>query len=104
MGDIQKYNQRDVEVEMMIQRKLRNFPVPDFVWDEYHIDQEINDRGVRIDMDLVEKAIDMDTRSRSKLTEKMQAITNLENPNSVQQMKQWLSDNGMEVDSLGKKQ
>lgn len=98
-----KYNQRDVEVEMMIQRKLRNFPVPDFVWDEYHIDQEINDRGVRIDMDLVEKAIDMDTRSHSKLTEKMQAITNLENPNSVQQMKQWLSDNGMEVDSLGKK-
>lgn len=98
-----KYNQRDVEVEMLIQRKLRNFPVPDFVWDEYHIDQEINDRGVRIDMDLVEKAIDMDTRSRSELTEKMQAITNLENPNSVQQMKQWLSDNGMEVDSLGKK-
>lgn len=98
-----KYNQRDVEVEMMIQRKLRSFPVPDFVWDEYHIDQEINDRGVRIDMDLVEKAIDMDTRFRSELTEKMQAITNLENPNSVQQMKQWLSDNGMEVDSLGKK-
>lgn len=98
-----KYNQRDVEVEMLIQRKLRNFPVPDFVWDEYHIDQEINDRGVRIDMDLVEKAIDMDTRFRSELTEKMQAITNLENPNSVQQMKQWLSDNGMEVDSLGKK-
>lgn len=98
-----KYNQRDVEVEMLIQRKLRNFPVPDFVWDEYHIDQEINDRGVRIDMDLVEKAIDMDTRSRSELTEKMQAITNLENPNSVQQMKQWLSDNGMEVDSIGKK-
>ena len=98
-----KYNQRDVEVEMSIQRKLRNFPVPDFVWDEYHIDQEINDRGVRIDMDLVEKAIDMDTRSRGELTEKMQALTNLENPNSVQQMKQWLSDNGMEVDSLGKK-
>lgn len=98
-----KYNQRDVEVEMMIQRKLRSFPVPDFVWDEYHIDQEINDRGVRIDMDLVEKAIDMDTRFRSELTKKMQAITNLENPNSVQQMNQWLSDNGMEVDSLGKK-
>lgn len=98
-----KYNQRDVEVEMSIQRKLRNFPVPDFVWDEYHIDQEINDRGVRIDMDLVEKAIDMDTRSRGELTEKMQKLTNLDNPNSVQQMKQWLSDNGMEVDSLGKK-
>lgn len=98
-----KYNQRDVEVEMSIQRKLRNFPVPDFVWDEYHIDQEINDRGVRIDMDLVEKAIDMDTRSRGELTEKMQKLTNLDNPNSVQQMKQWLSDNGMKVDSLGKK-
>ena len=98
-----KYNQRDVEVEMSIQRKLRNFPVPDFVWDEYHIDQEINDRGVRIDMDLVENAIDMDTRSRGELTEKMQKLTNLDNPNSVQQMKQWLSDNGMEVDSLGKK-
>ena len=98
-----KYNQRDVEVEMMIQRKLRNFLVPDFVWDEYHIDQEINDRGVRIDMDLVEKAIDMYTRSRGELTEKMQRLTNLDNPNSVQQMKQWLSDNDMEVDSLGKK-
>lgn len=98
-----KYNKRDVEVEMSIQHKLRNFPVPDFVWDEYHIDQEINDRGVRIDMDLVEKAIDMDTRSRTELTEKMQRLTNLDNPNSVQQMKQWLSDNGMEVDSLGKK-
>ncbi|TCS80291.1 DNA polymerase [Muricomes intestini] len=98
-----RYNKRDVEVEMLIQKRLRNFPVPDFVWNEYHIDQKINDRGVRIDMDLVEKALDMDTRSRSELTEKMQKLTDLENPNSVQQMKRWLSDNGMEVNSLGKK-
>lgn len=98
-----RYNRRDVEVEMAIQKKLANFPVPDFVWDEYHIDQEINDRGVRIDMDLVEKAIEMDTRSRSELTSAMKKLTDLDNPNSVQHMKQWLSDNGLEVESLGKK-
>ncbi len=98
------YNKRDVEVEMAIQKRLANFPVPDFVWDEYHVDQEINDRGVRIDMDLVEKAIGMDSRSRAELTAAMKDLTDLDNPNSVQQMKQWLSDNGLEVDSLGKKQ
>ena len=97
------YNQRDVEVEMAIQQRLTNFPVPDFVWDEYHIDQEINDRGVRLDMDLVKEAIEMDTRSRTELTTAMKDITELDNPNSVQQMKQWLSDNGLETDSLGKK-
>ena len=97
------YNQRDVEVEMAIQQRLANFPVPDFVWDEYHIDQEINDRGVRLDMDLVKEAIEMDTRSRTELTSAMKKLTDLENPNSVQQMKQWLSDNGLETDSLGKK-
>ncbi|ERL25335.1 hypothetical protein HMPREF1985_00397 [Mitsuokella sp. oral taxon 131 str. W9106] len=97
------YNKRDVEVEMAIQKWLANFPVPEFVWDEYHIDQEINDRGVRIDMDLVKKAIEMDSRSRRELTEKIRRLTDLDNPNSVQQMKQWLADNGMEVDSLGKK-
>jgi len=97
------YNQRDVEVEMAIQQRLTNFPVPDFVWDEYRIDQEINDRGVRLDMDLVKEAIEMDTRSRTELTTAMKDITELDNPNSVQQMKQWLSDNGLETDSLGKK-
>lgn len=98
-----RYNIRDVEVEMAIQQKLRKFPVPDSVWEEYHIDQEINDRGVRLDMDLVKKAIEMDTRSRTELTTAMKEITDLDNPNSVQQMKQWLSDNGLETDSLGKK-
>lgn len=98
-----RYNIRDVETEMGIQHKLRKFPVPDEVWEEYHIDQEINDRGVRLDMELVQQAIAMDTRSREELTAAMKNMTALENPNSVQQMKQWLSDNGIETDSLDKK-
>ena len=98
-----RYNIRDVEVEMAIQQKLRKFPVPNSVWEEYHIDQEINDRGVRLDMDLVKEAIEMDTRSRTELTTAMKEITDLDNPNSVQQMKQWLSNNGLETDTLGKK-
>lgn len=98
-----RYNARDVEAEMGIQRKLSKFPVTPQVWEEYDIDQEINDRGVRIDMELVEQAIQMDARSRQELTDAMKRMTALENPNSVQQMKQWLSDNGMETDSLGKK-
>ena len=98
-----KYNIRDVETEMSIQARLAKYPVPDSVWDEYHIDQEINDRGVALDMDLVQQAIQMDGRSRSKLTQAMKDLTALENPNSVQQMKGWLSLNGMETDTLGKK-
>ena len=98
-----RYNARDVEAEMGIQQKLSKFPVPPQVWEEYDIDQEINDRGVRIDMELVEQAIQMDARSRQELTDAMKRMTALENPNSVQQMKQWLSDNGVETDSLGKK-
>lgn len=98
-----RYNARDVEAEMGIQQKLSNFPVPPQVWEEYDIDQEINDRGVRIDMELVEQAVQMDARSRQELTDAMKRMTALENPNSVQQMKQWLSDNGIETDSLGKK-
>lgn len=102
-GLFKRYNARDVEAEMGIQQKLSKFPVPPQVWEEYNIDQEINDRGVRIDMELVEQAIQMDARSRQELTDAMKRMTALENPNSVQQMKQWLSDNGMETDSLGKK-
>ena len=98
-----RYNLRDVETEMGIQKRLAKFPVPDQVWEEYHIDQEINDRGVRLDMELVRATIDMDTRSRQELTTAMKRMTSLENPNSVQQMKQWLSDNGMETESLDKK-
>lgn len=98
-----KYNVRDVETEMSIQDKLAKFPVPDSIWDEYHLDQEINDRGVALDITLVQEAIAMDGRSRSELTTAMKHLTELENPNSVQQMKQWLADNGMETDTLGKK-
>lgn len=98
-----RYNIRDVETEMGIQHKLRKFPVPESVWEEYHIDQEINDRGVRLDMELVQQAIAMDTRSREELTAAIKDITKLENPNSVLQMKRWLSDNGVETDSLDKK-
>ena len=98
-----KYNARDVEVEMAIQAKLAKFPVPESVWDEYHLDQEINDRGVALDMELVKQAIALDARSRTELTTAMKELTSLENPNSVQQMKLWLADKGMETDTLGKK-
>ena len=98
------YNKRDVEVEMSIQERLKKYPVPDFVWEEYHLDQEINDRGIALDMTLVRNAIAFDEKSKAVLSEKMQELTNLDNPNSVQQMKQWLSDNGLEMDSLGKKE
>lgn len=98
-----QYNIRDVEVEMSVQAKLANFPVPDNVWKEYHLDQEINDRGVALDMVLVQKAIDMDSHSRSELTEAIKNLTGLDNPNSVQQMKQWLSKNGLETETLDKK-
>ena len=97
------YNLRDVETEMSIQEKLSRFPVPDFVWDEYHLDQEINDRGIRLDMQMVDHAIRIDAQSSAELAQKMQALTALENPNSVAQMKAWLAEHGMEVESLGKK-
>ena len=98
-----KYNIRDVETEMSIQARLLKYPVPDSVWEEYHLDQEINDRGVGLDIELVRQAIQMDGRSRSELTQAMKELTSLDNPNSVQQMKQWLADNGVETDTLGKK-
>lgn len=97
------YNIRDVEVEMSIKQKLSKFPVPEFVWEEYHLDQEINDRGIAIDMELVTHAIAFDERSKSEIAEQMKNITDLDNPNSVVQMKQWLSDNGIKTDTLGKK-
>lgn len=97
------YNIRDVETEMQIQQKLSKFPVPEEIWEEYHIDQEINDRGIRVDMPLVEQAIAIDELSRKRLTAAMKDITDLDNPNSVVQMKSWLSDNGLETETLGKK-
>lgn len=98
------YNKRDVEVELRIKERLSGFPVPDEVWAEYHLDQEINDRGVGLDMTLVRNAIAMDTLSRQELKEKAKRLTDLENPNSVHQMLGWLSRNGVETDNLAKKQ
>ena len=97
------YNLRDVEAEMQIQQRLAKFPAPDFVWEEYRQDQEINDRGIGVDMDMVRQAIAMDGRSKAELSAAMRELTELENPNSVQQMKQWLADNGLETDSIDKK-
>ena len=98
-----KYNLRDVEVEMQIQHKLRNHPVPESVWDEYHLDQMINDRGIALDMDLVHSAIKLDGISSSEIAERMRQLTDLDNPNSVVQMKAWLKENGLKTDTLGKK-
>lgn len=98
------YNLRDVETEMAIQERLHKFPVPDEVWEQYHLDQQINDRGIAVDMTLVKSAIAIDEQSRQELTAKLQELTMLDNPNSVQQMKNWLADNGLETDTLGKKQ
>ena len=98
-----EYNLRDVEVEMSIKKRLAKYPVPDFIWDEYHLDQEINDRGIALDMNVVRNAISFDGRSRETLTASMQAITGLENPNSVQKMKEWLAKHGVEADALDKK-
>ena len=97
------YNKRDVEVEMSIQKVLAKFPVPDSGWEEYHLSEQINDRGIGLDRQMVEQAIQLDAQSRDELSAEMQKLTQLENPNSVAQMKQWLADHGLEVDSLDKK-
>lgn len=96
------YNTRDVETELEIQAKLHRFPVPEFEWQNYILDQEINDRGIRLDMGLVEEAIKFDIRAKQQLTHLMHQITDLDNPNSVAQMKAWLSEHGLETDTLGK--
>lgn len=98
-----KYNARDVVVELGIKARLEKFPVPDFIWDEYHLDQEINDRGILVDMTLVSQAIAIDAKTKQSLRSRMQETTGLENPNSVIQMKGWLSGKGIEAESLDKK-
>lgn len=97
------YNLRDVETEMGIKQKLSRFPVSDSIWNEYHLDQEINDRGIGVDMTFVSNAIKLDEISKDILTKEIQNKTGLDNPNSVQQMKEWLSDNGLQTETLGKK-
>ncbi|WP_224219305.1 DNA polymerase [Streptococcus agalactiae] len=97
------YNKRDVEVELAIKNKLRNHPVPDFLWEEYHQDQNINDRGIGIDVDFVKAAITIDEESKSKIQEELKELTGLENPNSVLQMIGWLREHGVTTNSLDKK-
>lgn len=97
------YNKRDVEVELQIKDRLSSHPVPDQVWREYWNDQRINDRGIQIDLPMVRQAIHLDALSQQHLTNALQELTNLDNPRSVQQMKDWLASQGMEMDSLGKK-
>lgn len=96
------YNCRNVEVEIAIQQRLAKYPVPNFVWNEYHLDQQINDRGIGVDMELVRHAITINEDIKNEITAEIQALTMLDNPNSVQQMKEWLAENGMETESLGK--
>ncbi|WP_421784240.1 DNA polymerase [Gardnerella sp. KA01001] len=98
------YNKRDVEVEMSIQEKLSRFPVPDFLWQEFYLDQEINDRGIEIDPLFVESAIKLDQEVKTHLMSELKHITGLENPNSVLQMRSWLKKHGLEMESLGKKE
>ena len=98
------YNKRDVEVEMNIQEKLSRFPVPDFLWQEFYLDQEINDRGIGIDPLFVESAIKLDLEVKTHLMSELKHITGLENPNSVLQMRSWLKEHGLEMESLGKKE
>lgn len=99
-----EYNRRDVEVERDIKARIRNHPVPEAVWEEYFEDQLINDRGIRVNPDLVDCAIRMDERSHQALAAKMKNLTSLENPGSVLQVRSWLEEHGQRVESLGKKQ
>lgn len=98
------YNKRDVEVEMSIQEQLSRFPVPDFLWQEFYLDQQINDRGIGIDPLFVESAIKLDQEVKTHLMDELKHITGLENPNSVLQMRSWLKEHGLEMESLGKKE
>ncbi|MCW6665286.1 DNA polymerase [Aerococcaceae bacterium NML191219] len=101
--DFRQYNIRDVEVEMEIAKKLSKFPVSDALWQEYHLDQTINDRGILVDTDFVNQAIDINDKVREKLMHEISYLTGLENPNSIMQLRQWLSENGVETESLDKK-
>ena len=98
------YNKRDVEAELEIDRKLSRFPVPDFIWQEFYLDQEINDRGILVDMQLADKAISLDAEAKKELTAEMKRLTGVENPNSVYQLLDWLETQGYKSDSLGKTQ
>ena len=98
-----EYNQRDVETEMAIKKKLSAFPMPHSEWENYWIDQNINDRGILIDGVLVDSAIKFDEILRDENMDRAIGLTGLENPNSPMQLKEWLNEKGLEIDSLAKK-
>lgn len=98
-----EYNQRDVETEMAIKKKLSAFPMPHSEWENYWIDQNINDRGILIDEVLVDSAIKFDEILREENMDRAIELTGLENPNSPLQLKEWLYRKGLEIDSLAKK-
>lgn len=97
-----QYNQRDVEVEMEITQKLSWFPVPQSEWQNYWMDQDINDRGIKIDQQLVDNAIKCQSEFHDQYLEKAKELTGLANPNSPLQLKDWLTQQGVQVDSLSK--
>lgn len=96
------YNLRDVETEMSIQQKLSRFPVSPEEWENYHLDQRINDRGILLDRTLVAQAIRCDERFKRTHLEQARSVTGLENPNSPAQLKAWLAEKGVEAESLSK--
>ena len=98
-----EYNHRDVETEMEIKKKLSAFPMPQSEWENYWIDQNINDRGILIDEILVDSAIKFDEILREENMDRAIELTGLENPNSPLQLKEWLNKKGLEIDSLAKK-
>lgn len=98
-----KYNKRDVEVELAVKKKLSRFPVPDFVWEEYHLDQQINDRGIAVDMKLVSQAVRLDEKCRAESLERAGELTGLDNPNSPIQLLDWLNTQEVHAESLDKK-
>ncbi len=93
---------RDVDVEKGIRQKLHKFPIPESEMVFYRLDQEINDRGVLVDRELVEQSITCDLLHKDIVTNRAYEVTGLENPNSVSQLKGWLSERGVEIDSLSK--
>lgn len=94
---------RDVEAEREIRYKLRNYPIPEGEQLLYQMDQEINDRGILVDQTLVDHAVTCDTEYRDQVTKRAYELSGLENPNSPSQIKDWLADRGVQVDSLSKK-
>ncbi len=101
---MKKYNKRDVVTEMEIEERLKNYQPPEHLWEEFYIDQKINDLGIMVDSGLISSAIEFDAKNSVELTESMKDITSLDNPNSVSQLKVWLSENGLDAESLGKKE